>query len=235
MREILLKLNKKILGNILNVIYNSPLGVTIEDIVNSTGHHRVTVQRYITRLEELGFVKLKRIGHYVLVFPANLIKQIENDFPSLLLDSTIHVIQKNLKLNHINLFEIGKELGEAISDEIINDVKEYFRKIGDKIRGDLISPDLGDYELKITGGSDTSGFPMRPGIPGTGKRKILLSGGVGFKPKRKGERRRKSVRGEIISSDISQINTIIVKEGKKKLEDIFGKKGENKQENENSA
>jgi len=133
MREILLKLNKKILGNILNVIYNSPLGVTIEDIVNSTGHHRVTVQRYITRLEELGFVKLKRIGHYVLVFPANLIKQIENDFPSLLLDSTIHVIQKNLKLNHINLFEIGKELGEAISDEIINDVKEYFRKIGDKI------------------------------------------------------------------------------------------------------
>ena len=128
-----MKLNKKILGNILNVIYNSPLGVTIEDIVNSTGHHRVTVQRYITRLEELGFVKLKRIGHYVLVFPANLIKQIENDFPSLLLDSTIHVIQKNLKLNHINLFEIGKELGEAISDEIINDVKEYFRKIGDKI------------------------------------------------------------------------------------------------------
>ncbi|RLF24403.1 MAG: 30S ribosomal protein S6e [Thermoprotei archaeon] len=87
-------------------------------------------------------------------------------------------------------------------------------KIGDVIDGDVIG--LKGVKLKITGGSDRSGFPMHPGITGGGKRRILLSGPPGFHPRRKGERRRKTVRGNVITEDIVQINTVIVYEESQK-------------------
>ena len=64
--------------------------------------------------------------------------------------------------------------------------------------------------LEIRGGSDESGFPMRPDIPGPVKKKVLLSGPPGFHPREKGERRRKTVRGNTITEDYVQINTKIV-------------------------
>ncbi len=101
-------------------------------------------------------------------------------------------------------------------------------KIGEEFDGGLI--DLPGYRLKITGGSDKDGFPMRKGIHTTGRVRVLVSSGPGYKPKEKGIRRRKTIRGEIIAEDISQINTMIVKEGKQKLEEIFGSKEEAQQE-----
>jgi small subunit ribosomal protein S6e len=80
-------------------------------------------------------------------------------------------------------------------------------KIGDEIDGGLVG--LKGYKLVITGGSDISGFPMRPDIPGPVKKRVLLSGPPGFHPKEKGERRRKTVRGNTIAPDIVQINTKI--------------------------
>ncbi len=102
------------------------------------------------------------------------------------------------------------------------------RKIGDKVKGDFLG--LTGYELEITGGSDKQGFPMRQDIQGTARKRVLLTGGSGFHPKLKGERRRKSVRGNTISPEIVQVNTKIVKYGTKKLEQIFGKKEEKKPE-----
>ncbi len=101
-------------------------------------------------------------------------------------------------------------------------------KIGEEFDGGLI--DLPGYRLKITGGSDKDGFPMRKGIHTTGRVRVLVSSGPGYKPKEKGIRRRKTIRGEIIAEDISQINAMIVKEGKQKLEEIFGSKEEAQQE-----
>ncbi|NIO22891.1 MAG: 30S ribosomal protein S6e [Candidatus Aenigmarchaeota archaeon] len=96
------------------------------------------------------------------------------------------------------------------------------RKIGDKVKGDFLG--MSGYELQITGGSDKQGFPMRPDMQGITRKKVLLTGGPGFHPKQRGERRRKSVRGNTISQDTAQVNTKIVKHGTKKLEQIFGKK-----------
>lgn len=101
-------------------------------------------------------------------------------------------------------------------------------KIGEEFDGGLI--DLPGYRLKITGGSDKDGFPMRKGIHTTGRVRVLVSSGPGYKPKEKGIRRRKTIRGEIIAEDISQINAMVVKEGKQKLEEIFGSKEEAQQE-----
>ncbi|MEM0215133.1 MAG: 30S ribosomal protein S6e [Archaeoglobaceae archaeon] len=96
---------------------------------------------------------------------------------------------------------IGKQIGEIISGTILD-----------------LPP---DYELQITGGSDKDGFPMRPDIPGGSRKKILLSGGIGFRPKEPGLRKRKIVRGRVITKDILQINVKVVKHGKVPLEEII--------------
>lgn len=104
----------------------------------------------------------------------------------------------------------------------INGESIYGKKIGDKIDGNLIG--LDDYDLQITGGSDKQGFPMRKGVSGTARKRLLLLGGPGYRPKRKGVRRRKSIRGEVVSEEITQLNLKVLKEGKKKFEDFLKKK-----------
>ena len=72
------------------------------------------------------------------------------------------------------------------------------------------------YILKINGGQDKQGFPMKPGILTNRRVKLLLNkGDIGCKgySMKKGERRRKSVRGCIISPEIGVLNLTIVKEG----------------------
>lgn len=95
------------------------------------------------------------------------------------------------------------------------------KKMGEKIDGSLIG--LSGYELEITGGTDKDGFPMLPSIQGSVRKKIILSSIPGFRPKIRGQRKRKTVRGNTISTEISQINTKIVKYGSKPIEEIFKK------------
>lgn len=121
----------------------------------------------------------------------------------------------------INDPKTGKSYQKVIDDKKLKTLVGL--RIGDEFDAGLI--DLPGYRLKITGGSDRDGFPMRPGVHTTARIKILASGGVGYNPPEKGVKRRKSVRGEIIDMDIAQINAIVVKEGKQKLEEIFGKGG----------
>jgi small subunit ribosomal protein S6e len=71
--------------------------------------------------------------------------------------------------------------------------------------------------------------PIRPDIPGSVRKKILLSGGVGYRPKEKGIRRKKMVRGRVISKDIVQINMKVVKHGKIPLAEFFKKESESEE------
>jgi small subunit ribosomal protein S6e len=81
------------------------------------------------------------------------------------------------------------------------------KKLGDEV-------DLSVLNLKgkgkITGGSSKSGFPMVPFISGTGNKKTLLSDGLAFKAEHKGEKKRRTVNGNIIDESIEQINVKIV-------------------------
>lgn len=81
---------------------------------------------------------------------------------------------------------------------------------------------LPGYKMKITGGTDKSGFVMRSDLPGPAKRKILGATGLGFSPKINGQRRRKFIRGNEISTDTAQINAKIVGYGDKKIEKLLG-------------
>ena len=76
------------------------------------------------------------------------------------------------------------------------------------------------YVFKIMGGQDKQGFPMKQGVLVPGRVQLLMTPGDtcfrGF-GRRKGERRRKSVRGCIVSPDLSVLNLMIVKKGKSSL------------------
>ena len=82
------------------------------------------------------------------------------------------------------------------------------RRVGETIDGSIV--DLPAHKVLITGGSDRDGVPIRGNVHGGVRRAVVLSGGSGFKPKKSGERRRKTVRGSTITDEIVQINMKIV-------------------------
>jgi small subunit ribosomal protein S6e len=82
------------------------------------------------------------------------------------------------------------------------------RRVGETIDGAIV--DLPAHKVQILGGSDKDGIPMRGNVHGGVRRNVVLSGGVGFSPKKKGERKRKTVRGSTITDEIVQINMKIV-------------------------
>ncbi len=99
------------------------------------------------------------------------------------------------------------------------------RKIGEIIDG--IVAELPGHKVQIMGGSDKDGFPMRPSVHGGVRRRVLLSGGVGFNPQNEGMRRRKTIRGNVITDEIVQVNLKIVEKAKRTKE---GKKTKEKKE-----
>jgi small subunit ribosomal protein S6e len=93
------------------------------------------------------------------------------------------------------------------------------KKIGDEVDGIFIS--LPGYKLQITGGTDKDGFPMRKDFPGIGRRRLLLTKGVGFKPKENGLRRKKSIKGNTINQNIVQINMGVTKYSSKPIDKLI--------------
>lgn len=61
-------------------------------------------------------------------------------------------------------------------------------------------------KLKLTGGSDKSGVPMRKDIHGSARKYVLLSKGIGLQAAEIGQRARKLMRGNTVSEEIYQIN-----------------------------
>ena len=95
------------------------------------------------------------------------------------------------------------------------------KRIGDEF--DAAPIGLAGYKIKITGGSDRTGIPAKKGIPGAGRRNLLLADGIGFHPTMDGERRRKTVRSSEITQDFVQINASVTAYGEKTLDELFPK------------
>jgi small subunit ribosomal protein S6e len=116
------------------------------------------------------------------------------------------------------------------------------KSLKEKIEGKEISPDLEGYEFEITGASDKAGFPSLENVEGIALKKVLLTYGKGMKkrprregkkkqnsPKPKGLRLRKTARGKVLSAAMAQINLKVVKEGSKKLSEIFHEQNQPKE------
>lgn len=90
------------------------------------------------------------------------------------------------------------------------------RKIGEVLDASVV--DMPGSKMKLTGGSDKDGVPMKPNVHGGVRRSVVLSGGVGFNAKRGGERKRKAVRGDVVTDEIVQINATLVNQPQKPKE-----------------
>ena len=94
------------------------------------------------------------------------------------------------------------ELEEARAAPLIG------KRIGEVIEGAVVN--LPGQKIQVTGGSDKDGFPMRPSVHGGVRRRIVLARGVGFNPTNEGQRKRKAIRGNVITDEIVQINMKII-------------------------
>lgn len=95
----------------------------------------------------------------------------------------------------------GKSITKELKDSDANQL------VGLSIGSDTDASVVGlSGTMSITGGSDTSGIPMRSDLHGSARKYILLSKGVGLQDVEKGQRVRKLICGNTISEETYQIN-----------------------------
>ncbi|CDO66204.1 40S ribosomal protein S6, putative [Plasmodium reichenowi] len=88
------------------------------------------------------------------------------------------------------------------------------KRIGNAVPGDSIGEEFTGYVFRITGGNDKQGFPMIQGVLTNNRVRLLFKKGMKcYRPRKKGERKRKSVRGCIVGQDLSALNLTLVKKG----------------------
>lgn len=105
--------------------------------------------------------------------------------------------------------------------EIVDDhkIRIFFdKRMGSEVLADPLGEDWKGYIFKITGGNDKQGFPMKQGVLTNGRVRLLLSKGHScYRPRRDGERRRKSVHGCIVDANLSVLSLVIVRKGEKDI------------------
>ena len=81
-------------------------------------------------------------------------------------------------------------------------------KLGDVLESSIFG--FKEGKVKLTGGSDKSGTPMRSDLHGATKKYVLMTKGVGMRNLGPGERKRKLVRGNLITEEIYQLNCQLI-------------------------
>lgn len=105
---------------------------------------------------------------------------------------------------------------EVMDDHILRHF--YDKRMGAEIGADHLGDDWKGYVFKIAGGNDKQGFPMKQGVlTNTRVRLLLKKGHSCYRPRRTGERKRKSVRGCIVDQNLSALALIILKKGEKDI------------------
>merc|ERR1712216_400157 len=88
------------------------------------------------------------------------------------------------------------------------------KRVSQEVNGDSLGDEFKGYRFRITGGNDKQGFPMMQGVLCPDRVRLLLKkGSKCYRQRRTGEMKRKSVRGCIVSHDLSVLNLVVVKKG----------------------
>jgi small subunit ribosomal protein S6e len=105
--------------------------------------------------------------------------------------------------------------------EVVDDHKLrlfYEKRIGAEIEADTLGDEWKGYILRVAGGNDKQGFPMKQGVlVNTRVRLLLKKGHSCYRPRRTGERKRKSVRGCIVDQNLSALALIVVRKGEQEI------------------
>jgi small subunit ribosomal protein S6e len=92
------------------------------------------------------------------------------------------------------------------------------KRISHEVEGDHLGDDFKGYIFKISGGNDKQGFAMKQGVLTQSRVRLLMSDGHScYRIRKRGERKRKSVRGAIVSGELSVLNLIVIKKGEKDI------------------
>ena len=127
----------------------------------------------------------------------------------------------------INDKKTGKSYNMTVTGHHANSL--IGKNLGEIVDGIFVG--LPGYKLKITGGSDNTGVPMRSDMPGNKRRMLLMADGQSFHEKYPGQRKRVAVRGATISQSIVQINMVVAEYGPKSIEDCLAEPAEASAEN----
>eukprot|EP00814_Leptocylindrus_danicus_P007939 CAMPEP_0116018502 /NCGR_PEP_ID=MMETSP0321-20121206/8685_1 /TAXON_ID=163516 /ORGANISM="Leptocylindrus danicus var. danicus, Strain B650" /LENGTH=237 /DNA_ID=CAMNT_0003488905 /DNA_START=110 /DNA_END=824 /DNA_ORIENTATION=+ len=101
-----------------------------------------------------------------------------------------------------------QKLIEIFDEKILQNL--YEKRMGNEIAGDVLGEEYAGYTLRISGGNDKQGFCMQQGIlTNTRVRLLMKKGSPGYRPRRRGERKRKSIRGCIVGHDIAVLNLVV--------------------------
>eukprot|EP00542_Grammatophora_oceanica_P009412 CAMPEP_0194026070 /NCGR_PEP_ID=MMETSP0009_2-20130614/380_1 /TAXON_ID=210454 /ORGANISM="Grammatophora oceanica, Strain CCMP 410" /LENGTH=245 /DNA_ID=CAMNT_0038664565 /DNA_START=86 /DNA_END=823 /DNA_ORIENTATION=- len=94
----------------------------------------------------------------------------------------------------------------------------YDRRMAQEIDGTVLGDEFEGAILRISGGNDKQGFPMRQGVLTNNRVRLLCKKGhKGYRPRRSGERKRKSLRGCIVGHDIAVLNLVVTQVGEKDI------------------
>mgnify|MGYP000613178805 CR=1 FL=1 len=142
-----MKIKKEILERILNVVQKAVFGLTFEEIVKETGHHRATVKKYLDLLEKWGFIVHKRIGYYTLVFPASIYEFMKNDFPGLYISSLIKILWRDFDFDRDKIQALSQRVAKDFSLAIINVIRKFLSNIDEKIEdlAEVVIPSMTPY------------------------------------------------------------------------------------------
>lgn len=93
--------------------------------------------------------------------------------------------------------------------------------MGSDVDGDVLGEEFNGYTFRITGGNDKQGFAMKQGILFNGRVRILMRKKTTlYRPRRTGERKRKSVRGCICGPDLAVLFLKVLEKGKGEVEGL---------------
>ncbi|KAK3789379.1 hypothetical protein RRG08_001766 [Elysia crispata] len=100
----------------------------------------------------------------------------------------------------------------------------YDKRISAEMSADSLGDEWKGYIVRISGGNDKQGFPMKQGVLTAGRVRLLLGKGHScFRPRRSGERKRKSVRGCIVDANLSVLSLVIIKKGEQDIPGLTDK------------
>ena len=124
-----------------------------------------------------------------------------------------------MKLNISNPATGAQKLIDIEDDKKLRPFMD--KRISQEVEASCLGDEWKGYVVRITGGNDKQGFPMKQGVLTNNRVRLLLARGHScYRERRSGERRRKSVKGCIVDSNLSVLSLVVVKKGESEIDGL---------------
>ncbi|CAF0878656.1 unnamed protein product [Brachionus calyciflorus] len=124
-----------------------------------------------------------------------------------------------MKLNISNPATGAQKLLEVEDDRKLRPFMD--KRISQEVDASCLGDEWKGYVVRISGGNDKQGFPMKQGILTNNRVRLLMARGTScYRERRSGERRRKSVKGCIVDGNLSVLSLVVVKKGEQEIDGL---------------